>query len=482
MARRNGSTPKTDIVITGDEIQFHDNPTIIVPRSMTYARLLDIIQAKRIEQETVADFTRQYNYRIFDGAVATSTVMRDRYGMVIGKEIPGGFFSPDEPPIVLNVPIGPDGQTVQAPWGCIQIPVLEDAEVYLDDTRHEDFGTIFQITVRAKKKYAKEVEDFLAAVDEQLRKGSIYRGKAVAGADSLNFIEGLDTFNASQIVFAKDVEMSLEAALFGPICMPDAYRRESIPLKRALLFYGPYGTGKTSIGMMTAQVATRYGWTFIMARPGRDSVNDVLNTARLYAPAVVWVEDIDTETNTNDARTISAMLDAFDGITSKTGDIIVAMSTNHIEKVPPGMLRPGRLDYVLEIAELDRHAMERLVRIVVPKNKLADDVDFDIVCAEMTGFLPAFVRAAADRAKSFALHRTGGASNYLLTTGDLVNAARSLHPQLKLHQEALEVPATPTLDNVMRGLVTEGVTGMKAMSSSFPTLVMKPPSTLRRRS
>jgi transitional endoplasmic reticulum ATPase len=126
--------------------------------------------------------------------------------------------------------------------------------------------------------------------------------------------------------------------------------------------------------------------------------------------------------------------------------------------------------------------MERLVRIVVPKNKLADDVDFNIVCAEMTGFLPAFVRAAADRAKSFALHRAGGASNYLLTTGDLVNAARSLHPQLKLHQEALEVPATPTLDNVMRGLVTEGVTGMKAMSSSFPTLVMKPPSTLRRRS
>jgi hypothetical protein len=63
----------------------------------------------------------------------------------------------------------------------------------------------------------------------------------------------------------------------------------------------------------------------------------------------------------------------------------------------------------------------------------------------------------------------------------LVNAARSLHPQLKLHQEALEVPATPTLDNVMRGLVTEGVTGMKAMANGFPSLVMKPPSTLRRR-
>lgn len=447
-------------LITGDEIAFReDNQQLItLPRNATYSGVVKILEAKRQEQEIVADFRRQFNYRPNDGAVATAIVLRARYGLVMGKSTATMFGS--RPPEVLEVPVGPGGATVQAPWGCIQIPVIDGGDVYLDDTEHRDYGTIFEIMVRAKRMYAKEVEAFFADVAEQLRTASIYRGKAVAGADELTFIEGLDRFDPDQIVFAAGVQQSLDAALFGPLRHPQAYRSENIPLKRAVLLYGPYGTGKTSIGMMLATEAVAAGWTFIMARPGRDRVEDVLTTARLYAPAVVWVEDVDTDTGHTNPKAVSAMLDAFDGITAKSGEIIVAMSTNHIAKVPPGMLRPGRLDYVLEIAALDRDATEKLIRVVVTAGKLAADVDFDAVSTEMRGFLPAFVRATADRARSFAIHRTGG-TGYVLTTEDLIGAARSLHPQLRLHQGATETPPMPTLDRVVANLVTAGAHGMR---------------------
>lgn len=463
--------------ITGDEIQFRtdDLNLITLPRNATFKATIEILEAKQKEQETVADFHKEFLYRPMDGAVATAAVLKRRYGIVMGKAIQT-FFG-ERPPKVIEVPVGPGGKTVQAPWGRISIPTIDGGDVYLGPSTHRDYGTIFQIMVEAKRMYEREIKAFFADVEAELRTNSIYRGKAVAGADELVFIEGLDRFDPNQIVFATGVQETLDAALFAPLRYPDAYRRDGIPLKRAVLAYGPYGTGKTSLGMQLAQAAVAAGWTYVMARPGRDRAQDVLTTARLYAPSVVWIEDLDTDTGSSNPKAVSEMLDAFDGINSKHGDLIVAMSTNHIDKVPPGMLRPGRLDYVVEIAALDRAAAEQLIKVVVKPGKLAPDVDYDAVYAQMTDFLPAFMRATCDRARSFAINREHGNTNYVLTTQDLLNAARSLHPQLRLHQQAQDAPELPTLDKVMRGLVTEGVNAMRIVDYDDDHLyTMRPPA------
>lgn len=463
-------------LITGDEIEFRsdDKKLITLPKNSTYSGIMKILQAKKQEMETVSSFSREFNYRPMDGAVAVSIVLKARYGVVMGKAIKTLFGS--NPPQIIEVPVGPGGQIVQAPWGCIQIPVIEGGELYLGSTNHRDYGQIFQILVECKRMYAKEIEAFFADIDEQLRNASIYRGKAVCGADELTFIEDLEKFNPEHIVFASSVANSIDHALFAPLRHSQAFRNDGIPLKRAVLLHGPYGTGKTSVGMMTAKEAIKAGWTFVMARPGRDKIKDVLTTARLYAPAVVWVEDIDTDTGSSNPKAISEMLDAFDGITTKAGEIMIAMSTNHIKRVPVGMLRPGRLDYVIEIAGLDREATERLVRVVVAKDKLDEHVDFDAVHAQMDGFLPAFVKATVDRARGFAITRMQGLSVYKLTTADLVNAAISLHPQLKLHQDATEPQPLPTLDRALEQRVTKAVTDMRIVGPGVSGLKLAPPA------
>jgi len=190
-------------------------------------------------------------------------------------------------------------------------------------------------------------------------------------------------------------------------------------------------------------------------------LKEVFQTAKLYEPAVVFVEDIDVHTPTaTDKVAIAELLDVFDGIGGKGDKLVVIMTTNHIENVPAGMLRPGRLDFAVEINGLDRTGTEGLIRAVTPPGLLGD-IDFDAVYNEMEGFQPAWVRATADRAKSFAIAREkGDLGNFKLTTWDLVNAARSLHPQLKLMKDASEGTPVEPFGQAFETKVRESIHGM----------------------
>lgn len=461
-ALKNGATPSlealkalllndpTDTIITGDEVQFHpdrNDKRIVLPQGFGYSRSIQILQRKQAEQEEPTSFTRIFKYRYPDGAYAMTQVLKARYGLTLAKGTQTMFGT--RPASTMEVTVGV-GETVTCLWETVEIPSLPGSEIYLTGTHDRKHGTVFACMFTGPRKHKSEAEGLFNAVDEYLKLHSIYRGHALAGAEELEFMD-LRTFDARQVVFAAPVKEALENLLFGPIRNAELFRAEGIPLKRALLFHGPFGTGKTSIGMITAQVAEANGWTFITARPG-DRVADVLKTAVLYQPAVVLVEDIETESdNAEDPRAVSKLLDAFDGATSKGTEIIMVLTSNHIEQIHKGMLRPGRIDATVEVAALDRTGVEELIKAVVNPMKLGDDVDYDVVYAAMDGFLPAFVKAAIDRAKTWSVNRVG--RDYVLNTDDLAGAAMSLHDQLARMNDAKEGVKGPELQRAFEALV-----------------------------
>lgn len=439
--------------ITGDEVEYHDSPKITVPRGMTFERVQEIFTRLREEQEEIHNFDRRFRYRPDDGAYATAEVLRDRYGMALGKSIDMGFFGRMRPE-TRTIDLG-NGEKVQVPWGMIEIPALPDVTITLCDRHHDrEYGAIFELHVSAPKKHQKEVQAIFDAIEDQLRTGSIYRGKAIVGTDSPEFID-LSGLNPAEIVFSDDVTRILEGTVWAPLRYTAALENEGVRLKRTILLHGPYGTGKTSAGQITAQIAVENGWTAIIARP-QDDIIDVLRTAKLYEPAVVVVEDVDTETSSGEDDEVKRLLDAFDGITAKGGKLVVVMTTNHLERIHKGMLRPGRFDAVLEIGSLDRGGVERLIKAIVPPEKLAKGLDFDTIHQAMDGFYPAFVREALERAKTFAIARLGGQSKYKLTTEDIADAALSLRAQLDALNAAHEGTQIPTLDAALRDAVKGG--------------------------
>lgn len=440
-------------VITGDEVEFHDGVKIGLPKGMTYVKAKKILTRLEQEAETLTEFSQVFRYRPDDGAYAALQCVKNRWGMALGKVQETFFGTRPAEKRTINIGVG---QTMQVPWGLLEIPVFEGLELYLAEYRDRDYGVIFKIYGQGPRKYQDEIQGFFDDVEDYLRTNSIYRGQAIVGSDSPEFLD-LNAFDSTKVVFSDEVTATLNGTLFAPIRFTDAMRREGVPLKRALLLEGPFGTGKTSIGQMTAQVAVANGWTFISAKPGRDKVEDVLRTARLYQPAVVFIEDIDGEASVGDSDQVTKLLEAFDGITSKGGELQVVMTTNHLERIHKGMLRPGRLDAVVHIGALDRNGVERLVRVVVDESRLDKDVDFDKVWDSMEGFLPAFVKESITRAVTFAIDRLEGGREYTISTEDLVHAANSLRPQLDALNGAGEGQRRPALETALAGVVKGAV-------------------------
>jgi transitional endoplasmic reticulum ATPase len=331
--------------------------------------------------------------------------------------------------------------------------------VLLEGEHHPELGQLFRVTAYVAKKYSGAVHGLFNLIQSELEENSIYRGKAINGAEMPEFLD-LDIVDPRTVVYSDHVMLSLNTNIWSMIRHSDTMRDEGVSLKRSVLLHGPYGTGKTLAGVLTAREAVANGWTFVLARPGKDDVFDVMRTARLYSPSVVFVEDVDTLSRQSSSSfdMMSKLLDMFDGIQSKGVEILNIMTTNHQEEITKAMLRPGRLDALIEIAELDLGGVTRMVQsLVTPEN--LDNVNYEAVFDKMQGYLPAFVRESVDRAKLASIAANDGQLRPL-TTADLCNGAGDLRDQFDLMQRASEVEQPQTLETAMTRVLKESVVGL----------------------
>lgn len=394
---------------------------------------------------------RTFNLRPWDGAHAATKVMEEVFGGSVAKRTPGFFGGPPE---TIAVNSGPD-ETTQVPWGRFTLAQLPDSTIDFETGRHHLYGTVFKITVNCPKKLEQAVLGFFELIERECKISSIYKGKAFVGtADDMHteFID-LRGFDSSKTVYSGNVYEQLNANVWTLIEDTERCVQLGQSLKRAVLVHGPYGTGKTLVTKETAKRATENGWTYIQAKPG-DDLGVAMQTARLYEPAVVVFEDLDVIANADQSpEAISKLLDSFDGLTAKSTKVITLLTTNHPELLHKGMMRPGRLDAMIRIAELDEEGIEKLIKVTAD-DRLADAIDFSRVTAAMKGYLPSFIVETVGVATKYAIARTKGSTDPIkLTTDDLVNAALELRDQWQRMQDAFDDVYVPTVGDKIGEIV-----------------------------
>lgn len=436
-----------DITYSGEKL--------IIPTGMTIGRTIKFLQKKEAEMEAETTFSRVFNYRPWDGAYCTWNALKRVFGAVGHKGVPG-FFG-DSPPqlITINTDVG---EQEQVAWGSLELPILPGVCFIMHSVDNPEYGTLFAIHANGSKKYAAEIQGIFSMVENELAENSMYRGKAFDGQEMPEFID-LSNVDPEQVVYSRDVMTQLEVNIWAQLRHTEEFAQQGIPLKRAVLVWGPYGTGKTLAAILTGQEAIANGWTFIKARPGRDDLSHVMQTARLYQPAVVFYEDVDqiTDSETASEYTISRLLDDFDGIGAKGTRILCVLTTNHAERIHKGMARPGRLDAMIEIDELDLEGVAKLVSCRVG-DLIADEIDWEAVFAASHGYKPAFVTEYADRAIRYAMVRNKGVSEGIkIVTEDLVHAAEGLRPQFDIMSGARDKVAKPVLDEALREVIKPAI-------------------------
>jgi transitional endoplasmic reticulum ATPase len=419
------ATAEEDVVFQGQKI--------VLPESMDIGSAISFLREKQTEDENEMNFSRTFRYRPWDGARATMYALRKAFGVVSQRGASG--LHGGAPPELRTVPVSVT-ETDQIPWGGLGVAHLPGCTLTFGATQDPDYGQLFALSATGPRRYRHHIEGIFQLVGEELASNSMYRGKAFDGQEVPQFLD-LSGVDSSKVVYTEQVYDRLEADIWALIRYPEAMRDMGLPLKRAVLLEGPYGTGKTLAAYLTAQTAQEHGWTFIYGRPGRDELEDVMATARLYQPAVVFFEDVDAIANTDGVDHVSRMLDILDGIQAKGTEIICILTTNHIDRIHKGMVRPGRLDAVIHIGALDAAAIERLVHSLVPDDLIESTVDWEQVGVAMDGFMPAFCKEAIDRAMRWNLARNKGTSTSL-TTEDFIMAADGLRPQLELMGRAGE--------------------------------------------
>lgn len=440
--------------LTAEEDVVFQGQKFVLPERMDLGSAISFLREKQLEDENEMNFTRTFRYRPWDGARATMAALRRAFGIVSQR---GGHSAAGAPPPELRtIPISAT-ETEQIPWGALGVGHLPGCNLTLGQVKDPDFGMLFTLSAVGPRRYRHHIQGIFNLVEEELGANSMYRGKAFDGQEIPQFLD-LSGVDASKVVYTEQVLDSLEADIWALVRYPDQMRKMGLPLKRAVLLEGPYGTGKTLAAYLTAQIAQEHGWTFIYGRPGRDELEDVMATARLYQPAIVFFEDVDSVAHADGVDHVSRMLDILDGITSKGTEIICILTTNHINRIHKGMVRPGRLDAVIHVGALDPPAIERLVHSLVPDSLLAEDVDWTAVGAAMESFMPAFCKEAIDRAMRWNLARNHGTSTSL-TTEDFVAAADGLRPQLELMSRAAEASRGDSIGTAIERTVRQSIDG-----------------------
>ncbi|UKI45187.1 MAG: AAA family ATPase [Porphyromonadaceae bacterium] len=145
---------------------------------------------------------------------------------------------------------------------------------------------------------------------------------------------------------------------------PDYYTRLGAKIPRGVLLSGPTGTGKT---LLAKAVANGADVPFVsvtgpdLANPYSDPIarlHSIFKEAREKSPCVVFIDEIEaigakrSEVMADQSRTpaLSQLLVEMDGMGNNSGVIVLAACNNQ-DSLDKSLLRPGRLDRHIYVAQ-----------------------------------------------------------------------------------------------------------------------------------
>lgn len=409
------------------------------PGEMPIPVAIEALLRKQDEEEMLMDVHEDIEAYPLEGAAAFIKAMQILYGWA--SPVPRqGWFGPI-PPDMLSVQVNVD-EYIQVPWGNFKIPGVENP-ISLGVARKERL-LILRVTGQVRKREKQVLLELARMTREILAKGSIYRGKALRiphtsdGLDMENPPKFMDvrSVDPTELILNRSVENQVNVNVYAPILKTEAVRKAGIPLKRGVLLEGKYGVGKTMTTRITAKHCVDNGWTFIMVDRS-ENLREALEFAQRYQPAVVFCEDIDRATSERDEKA-NDLLNTIDGILGKNAEVMVVLTTNHVERIEKAMLRPGRLDAVITMAPPDAEAVQRLVQLY-SRGLLRAGENLESVGQALAGNIPAVIREVVERSKLSMLAH----GHTEMTAEDLLISADGMKSHLSL---LADLPTPPTVE------------------------------------
>nr|WP_206686957.1 MULTISPECIES: ATP-binding protein [Microbacterium] len=226
-------------------------------------------------------------------------------------------------------------------------------------------------------------------------------------------------------------KMLLEERLVTPLARPALASRYGVLPPRAVMLFGPPGTGKTTFAKA---IASRLDWPFVELFPSRlaDSpgglpaaLRQTFETVAELEHAVVFIDEVEeiasrrrgdppspTQGVTNELLKLLSEFRDLDGR-------LLICATNFVRALDAAFLRHGRFDYVVPIGLPDAEARRAIWGRYVPVGVI-DGIDLDALVDASEGLTPADIEYAVRHAAQDALAGALRAAPVSTATGTIV--------------------------------------------------------------
>lgn len=440
----------------------HTGDQITIPENMTLDEAIETMKRRLSYMEEDMNFSQQFAYFPYDGANAINEVLENHFGWSLAEPTPG-FFGP-QPPKLINIEVAPK-VFKKVPWGRFALPGTEGG--WIQCSAAWDGSTVkFALVGIVKRKYEGVVEEIFTKTREYLETNSIYKGKAIKirfnddDGDALEMpipeFMDLTDVDEGMLIYSDGVQTQITNNLLTPITRVNDLIANGVPVKRGVMLAGSYGTGKTLGAKVAAKKAVQNSISFIYITHA-DELAKAISFAKQYqSPAcVVFCEDIDRALKGERTQEMDDILNIIDGIDTKTCNIITILTTNHIEHINPTMLRPGRLDAIIEVTPPDAVAVQKLLR-AYGGAAIRPTTDLTKAGEVLSGQIPAVIAEVIKRAKLAELARTpNGQIISDLSEPAILEAAESIksHVELLERRSKEQSPQVPAFEQILMNCV-----------------------------
>ena len=202
---------------------------------------------------------------------------------------------------------------------------------------------------------------------------------------------------------------------------PEKYTRLGGSAPKGVLLVGAPGTGKT---LLARAVAGEAGVPFfsmsaaefveMIVGVGAARVRDLFKQAREHAPAIIFIDEIDSIGRARGAvalggsseqeQTLNQILTEMDGFSGREGVIVLA-ATNQPDVLDRALLRPGRFDRRVVVNLPDRRGREAILKVHTREVPLGADVDLGEMAATTPGLSGADLKNLVNEAALLAARR-----------------------------------------------------------------------------
>ncbi|MEM4260013.1 MAG: proteasome-activating nucleotidase [Candidatus Woesearchaeota archaeon] len=204
-----------------------------------------------------------------------------------------------------------------------------------------------------------------------------------------------------------------------PLNNPELFKKIGIKPPKGVLLYGPPGTGKT---LLAKAVANSTNSTFIelvaselvqkFIGEGARLVKEIFELARENAPSIVFIDELDalaakrmdigTSGEREVQRTFMQLLAELDGF-KPLDNVKIIGCTNRKDILDPAILRPGRLDRLIEVTNPDYEGVKQIFEIHTRGMNIDREINHETICINLSGLNGAEIKAVVTEAGYFAI-------------------------------------------------------------------------------